>query len=168
MRKVQTIFCALMMLAGIGSAGINDGRPFGPVTEQDVENLNLFAKSWGLDLTAEVKAMYDSKNEESFAKLFRFSLHFDKLDQNARTYGTILYSSVLNLGEAGGLLTFLRVLEKQTPQVQQRIRDFLFYPVTLVPAGEREQVESEVRKDSPMLFPAHYRFATEDPLWSGQ
>lgn len=40
MRKVQALFCGLMMLVGIASAGINDGRPFGPVTEQDVENLN--------------------------------------------------------------------------------------------------------------------------------
>jgi hypothetical protein len=147
---------------------MNDGRPFGPVTEQDVENLSLLARSGGLDLVAEVKAIYDSKNTESFAKVFRFSLHFDKLDRNARAYGTILYSSVLNLGEAGGLLTFLQVLEEQSPQVRQRVRDFLFYPVTLVPAGEREQAESETRKDLPMLFPAHYRFATEDPLWSGQ
>jgi|SRR5215210_1080333 len=38
----------------------------------------------------------------------------------------------------------------------------------LVPAGEREQVESENRKGSALLFPPHYRFGTEDPLWSGQ
>ena len=138
------------------------------MTEQDVENLKLFAKERGLDLNAEMKAVYVSKSEESFAKVFRFSLHFDKLDQNARTYGTILYSSLLNLGEAGGLVTFIRVLDEQSPQVQQRVRDFLFYPVTLVPAGEREQVENELRKDFAMLFPTHYRFGSENPLWSGQ
>jgi hypothetical protein len=115
-----------------------------------------------------MKAVYGSNDEEAFAKVFRFSLQFNKLDQNARTYGTILYSSMLNLGEAGGLLTFCRVLAEQSPQVQQRVRDFLFYPITLVPAGEREQVESEVRKGSALLFPPDYRFGTEDPLWSGQ
>lgn len=115
-----------------------------------------------------MKAVYGSNNEEAFAKVFRFSLQFNKLDQNARTYGTMLYSSVLNLGEAGGLLTFCRVLEEQSPQVQQRVRDFLFYPITLVPAGERDQVESESREGSEQLFPPHYRFGTEDPLWSGQ
>lgn len=167
MRKVQALFCGLMMLVGIVSAAINDGRPFGPVTEQDVENLKLFAKERDLDLNAELKAVYGSNDEEALAKVFRFSLHFDKLDQNARTYGTMLYSSVLNLGEAGGLLTFCRVLEEQSPQVQQRIRDFLFYPVTLVPAGEREQVERETR-DMVILFPSHYRFGAGDPLWDRQ
>jgi len=54
-----------MMLVGIASAGINDGRPFGPVTEQDVENLNLFAKEKGLDLIAEMKAVYGSKPQGS-------------------------------------------------------------------------------------------------------
>jgi hypothetical protein len=167
MRKVHTLLCGLIMLAGIARAVSNEGMPFGSVTEQDVENLNQFAKGKGLDLVAEVKAV-DGHNEEALAKIFRFSLQFDKLDQNARTYGQIIYSSMLNLGEAKWLPTYARVLEAQSAEVQQRIRDFLFYPVTLVPAGEREQVERETRKDMAILFPSHYRFGAGHSLWSGQ
>jgi hypothetical protein len=149
------------------SAGASEGRPFGPVTEQDVETLNLFAKERGLDLTAEAKAMY-GHDEEALAKVFRFSLQFGKLDQNARTYGQILYSSLLNLGEEGWLRTYAQVLNRQSPQVQQRVRDFLYYPTTRVPVNERKQIDRDLRQDLPMLFPSHYEFAAEDPFWGGQ
>ncbi len=86
------------LLTARPSAGASAGRPFGPVTEQDVETLSLFAKERGLDLIAEAKAMA-GHDEEALAKVFRFSLQFDKLDQNARTYGQIFYSSMPNLGE---------------------------------------------------------------------
>jgi hypothetical protein len=89
------------------SAGASEGMPFGPVTEQDVKTLNLFAEERGLDLIAEAKAMY-GHDEEALAKVFRFSLQFDKLDQNARTYGQILYSSMLNLGRRAGCAPMLR------------------------------------------------------------
>lgn len=148
-------------------AGASEGMPFGPVTDQDVKTLNLFAKERGLDLVAEAKAIY-GHDEEALAKVFRFSLQFDKLDQNARTYGQILYSSMLNLGEESWLRTYAQVLDKQSPQVQQRVRDFLYYPMTRVPVGERKQVDGNVRQNLPTLFPSHYKFAAEDPFWSGQ
>jgi hypothetical protein len=107
-------------------------------------------------------------DEEALAKVFRFSLQFDKLDQNARTYGQILYSSMLNLGEQSWLRTYAQVLDKQSPQVQQRVRDFLYYPMTRVPVDERKQVDRDIRQNLPMLFPSHYKFAAEDPFWSGQ
>src|SRR5207253_6845588 len=59
------------------------------------------------------------------------------------SYGQIVYSSFLNLGEAVGVDAYVKVLDRQSPEVQQRVRDFLYYPMLRVPKEQRKEVEEE-------------------------
>src|SRR5436305_13386132 len=76
----------------------DDGMPFGQIGDSDVDRLAEFAKKTGFDLNAEMERVYN-KDEEALGRLFKFSLVFKTLDANARTYGQIIYSAFLNLGE---------------------------------------------------------------------
>ena len=129
---MQRIIVVLLLAATVTAAErtpgpVPDGRPFGPVGEADVDRLAEFAKKSGFDLKREMERVY-KKDEEALARLFKFSLAFKTLDANARTYGQIIYSSLLNLGEAIGVDAYVKVLDRQSPEVQQRVRDFLYYP----------------------------------------
>src|SRR5438105_1923017 len=79
----------------------SEGMPFGKLTEADADNLMRFAKGKGFDLNGEFQKAY-AKDSEALARVFRFSMAFRRLDQNARGYGQAIYSSFLNLGEANG------------------------------------------------------------------
>jgi hypothetical protein len=57
------------------------------------------------------------------------------------------------------------VVVAQSPEVQQRIRDFLYFPTTRVPQRDWAQVDKEVREDFPKLFPKDYHFGHDDPLF---
>ena len=139
---------------------VNDGMPFGKITDSDIENLMEFAREQGFDLSAELQKVY-TKDTNALARVFRFSLSFKSLDQNARTYGQAIYSSLLNLGETIGPEQYSAVVVAQSAEVQQRIRDFLYFPVTRVPKKERAQVDKEVREDFPKLFPKDYQFGRD-------
>ena len=143
---------------------VDDGMPFGEITEGDTDHLMQFAKEHGCDLNSEFQKAY-AKDEDALARVFRFSLNFKSLDQNARTYGQAIYSSLLNLGETMGPEEYSAKVAAQSPEVQQRIRDFLYFPVTLVPKEERAQADKQVREDLPKLFPNDYRFGHDDPLF---
>jgi hypothetical protein len=145
----------------------DDGMPFGRVGERDVDHLAEFAKKLGFDLKPEMERVY-KKDEEALARLFKFSLAFKTLDVNARTYGQIVYSSLLNLGEAMGVEAFVKVLDRQSPEVQQRVRDFLYYPMLRVPKEHRKQVEEENNRMYPTLFPKGFQFGHDDPVFANQ
>jgi hypothetical protein len=143
----------------------DDGMPFGPVGDADFDRLAEFAKKSGCDLKAEMERVYQ-KDEEALARLFQLSLGFKTLDPNARTYGQILYSSLLNLGEAIGVDGYVKVLDRQSPEVQQRVRDFLYYPMRRVPKEDREQVEEENSRMYPTLFPKGFQFGHDDLVFA--
>lgn len=147
-----------------GSEDFNTGMPFGRIEDREIEQLARFSKSKGIDVIAEIQKAY-SRDEAALAKVFGFSMQFDSLDQNARTYGQIVYSSLLNLGETWGVDKFAEVLSKQDPKVQQRIRDFLFYDVTQAPEDQRSKIEAETKKAYPTLFPPGYIFGRDDPIF---
>lgn len=138
--------------------------PFGKITEADTVRLTQFAKNQGLDLGVEGKKAY-AEDKEALARIFRLSLAFESFDQNARTYGQVVFSSLLNLGESMGVKEYSRVLAAQEPAVRQRVRDFLFYPMTSGPRKDRAQVAKEVRVDYPELFPKDYQFGINDSLF---
>ena len=165
-RNPILVFCALAVLISVvaDESHFNTGNPFGPIEDHDIEALSQFSKTKGLDVIAEIKRAY-GKEEASLAAVFRFSLQFNRLDRNARTYGQIVYSSLLDLGESWGVENYARVLAKQEPRVRQRIRDFLFYDVTQAPKNLRKKAEAETRKDNPELFPADYVFGRDDPIF---
>jgi hypothetical protein len=139
----------------------NDGMPFGRIGDSDVDRLAEFAKKRGFDLNAEMERVYN-KDEEALARLFKFSLVFNTLDANARTYGQIVYSALLNLGEVTD--AYFKVLDRQPPEIQQRIRDFLYYPYLKIPKEHRN--EAEQGRVYQMLFPKGFQFGRNDPVFA--
>jgi hypothetical protein len=107
-------------------------------------------------------------DEDALARLFKFSLAFNALDTKARTYGQILYSSFLNFGEAMGVDAYVKVVDRQSPEVQQRVRDFLYYPILRVPKEHRKEVEEENNRIYPNLFPKSFQFGRDDLVFAKQ
>lgn len=158
----------LLLLLAIAIAPIayaqDDGMPFGRISSADVDNLYAFAKSSNLDLEAELKQAY-KRDLVALGKVFSFSLRLHTLDTNAKTYGQIIYSSLLNLGEGMGVEAYALVLSKQSPEVQQRVRDFLYYPITKAPKDHQAEAAKETRQAYPTLFPKGYTFGHQNPIF---
>lgn len=141
-----------------------DATPFGPIGEVDVDQLMKFARTRGFDLQPEMQRIY-KKDEAALARLFSLSLGFKKFDKNARTYGQIMYSCWLRFGEAYGVELYLKVLDRQPDEVQQRVRDFLYYPLLRIPKEKRKENQEEIRKMYPRLFPTDFQFGHNDPIF---
>src|SRR3982751_932823 len=127
---LATLLAATAFAAERPPGPIPDGMPFGRIEDTDIDRLQDFAVKHGFDLKAEMERVYshDRKpDEDALGRVFVFSRQFDSLDQNARTYGQIIYSSLLNIGEVIGVPAYAKVIDRQPADVQQRIRDFLFY-----------------------------------------
>jgi hypothetical protein len=143
----------------------DDGIPFGPIGDADVDRLAEFGKKSGFDLKPEIERVYEH-DEAALARLFQFSLAFNSLDPNARAYGQIIYSSLLNLGEVIGVDAYVKILDRQLPAVQQRVRDFLYYPMLRVPKEHRGEAERENSRMYPTLFPKGFQFGHDDPVFA--
>lgn len=147
-----------------------DGQPFGRIEQADVDRLQKFALSRGFDLKAEMARVYSPDNnldEEALGRVFVFSRQFNSLDQNARAYGQIIYSSFLRIGEVVGVPRYVKIIDRQSPDVQQRVRDFLFYPFTRHPKfPSEEEAVKEIGNIYPGLFPKHYQFGRDDPIFA--
>jgi len=142
----------------------NDGMPFGRISNVEADKLFAFAKASNFDLESELKLAY-TKDKSALGRVFCFSLKFNALDSNARAYGQIIYSSLLNLGEGMGVDSYAQVLNKQSPEVQQRIRDFLYYPFTKIPKEHQADAFKETQKAYPTLFPNGFVFGYQDPIF---
>lgn len=142
----------------------NDPAPFGPISEVDVDQLMKFGRARGFDLQPEMVRIY-KKDEEALARLFGLTLKFKKFDRNARSYGNIMYSCWLKFGETYGVDLYLRVLDRQPDDVQQRVRDFLYYPLLRMPKEKRKENLEEIRKMYPRLFPTDFKFGRNDPIF---
>ena len=158
------IACIFALVSLVGCATKDDGMPYGNFTETDMAGLTQFAKIQGLDLEVEGRNLY-AKDKSALARIFRLSLAFKTLDRNAQTYGQIVYSSLLNLGETMGVEEYSRVLDAQDPEVRQRVRDFLYYPMTRLSREARAHNVQQVRVDYPTLFPTDYQFGQNDPIF---
>jgi hypothetical protein len=141
-----------------------DPTPFGPIGEVDVDQLMKFARTRGFDLQPEMQRIY-KKDEAALARLFGLSLGFKRFDKNARTYGQIMYSCWLRFGEAYGVELYLKVLDRQPDEVQQRVPDFLYYPLLRIPKEKRKENQEEIRKMYPRLFPTDFQFGRNDPIF---
>lgn len=93
-------------------------------------------------------------------RLFNLSLSFTKLDANVRAYGQVVYSSFLNLGETMGVDAYVKVLDRQPLEVQQRIRDFLYYPAQKSIGRSKRGIQSRL----PTLFPKGFEFGPSSSL----
>jgi hypothetical protein len=168
-RIIVAMFLAATAAAAQTPGPVPDGMPFGHVGDADVDRLYEFALSGGFDLKAEMARVYccDKKiDEDALARVFVFSRRFNTLDKNARTYGQIIYSSLLRIGEVLGVDYYVRIIARQPPDVQQRVRDFLYYPMLRVPTEQRKQVEEENSKMYPTLFPKSFQFGHDDPIFA--
>ncbi len=163
--KIILSMALFLCLLSSAFAAVDDGMPFGDITDSNVDTLGAFAKTKGLDLLSEMDKVYKNKDKTALGRVFQFSIKLTSLDINTKTYGQIIYSSFLNLGESWGVKAYAQVLNSQRPEVQQRIRDFIYYPVTLLPAKEREHQERETKKAYPLLFPADYTFGRGNQIF---
>ena len=105
-------------------------------------------------------------DEDALMRVFMFSRQFNTLDKNARTYGQIIYSSSLRIGEVLGIDYYVSIINRQSTDVQQRVRDFLYYPMLTVRKEQRHQVEEENSKMYPTLFPKSFQFGRDDPIFA--
>ena len=169
-RVLSAIFLAATAIAAERTPGpIPDGMPFGRIEDADIDRLQKFATAHGFDLKAKMARVYGSNgaDEDALGRVFIFSQQFNALDKNARTYGQIIYSSLLNLGEHIGVPAYAKIIDRQPANVQQRIRDFLFYPTAHnVPKAHWKAILDEEGQMYPGLFPKDYEFGHTDPIFA--
>ena len=143
----------------------DDGMPFGPVGDAELDRLAIFSKAAGFDLKPEMERVY-KKDEAALGRLFKLSLSFKTLDGKSRAYGQVVYSSLLNLGETIGVEAYAKVLDRQPPEVKQRVRDFLYYPILRIPKEHQKEADEETRQAYPTLFPTGYEFGRDNPIFA--
>jgi hypothetical protein len=159
------LFIASIAAAERTPGPIPDGMPFGRVDDADIDRLQEFALTRGFDLKSELQRVYGSNgaDEAALGRVFIFSRQFNALDKNARRYGQIIYSSLLNIGEHIGVPAYVKIIDRQPPDVQQRVRDFLYYPDWHT---QHKQNSGEDEKIYPGLFPKSYQFGRDDPIFA--
>jgi hypothetical protein len=156
---------AILALALPVKAQTSEDRvPFGPLDEVDIDQLIKFGRARGFELQPELERIY-KKDERALARLFGLSLKFKRFDRNARAYGQVIYSSFLKFGELYSLELYLKILDRQPADIQQRIRDFLYYPILRVPKEKRRENQEEIYKMYPRLFPSDFKFGRNDPIF---
>jgi hypothetical protein len=168
---LAAFFAATAIAAAATPAPTPDRMPFGRIEDEDVDHFQEFAlKRAGFDLKAEMARVYASGNtldEDALGRVFTFSTQFTNFDKYARTYGQIIYSSFLKIAEVLGVPAYAAVIDRQPPDVQQRIRDFLFYPYTRhVPRERWEEALEKARQMYPTLFPKGFQFGHGDPIFA--
>ena len=174
-RSMTRILAPILFAIAIATIRAQDdtpmGMPFGRVDDADIDHLQDFAKKSDFDLKDEMARVYccDKKiDEDALARVFIFSRRFNTLDKNARTYGQIIYSSLLRIGEVLGVDYYVKILDRQAADVRQRVRDFLYFPMLKVPKEQRKQVEEENNRMYPTLFPKGFQFGHDDPVFANQ
>ena len=61
---------------------------------------------------------------------------------------------------------YVKILDRQSAEVQQRVRDYFYYPLLIVAKEHRKELEAETRKMHPALFPESFRFGRGDPVFA--
>jgi hypothetical protein len=162
---IATLLATSVLAADRTPGPVPDGMPFGRVDDADIDRLQDFALKRGFDLKAEMARVYGGRKigEDALGRVFTFSRQFNALDKNARTYGQIIYSSLLNIGEHIGVPAYVKIIDRQPADVQQRVRDFLFYPDC---HSQHKQNSGELESVYPGLFPKSYKFRQNDPIFA--
>jgi hypothetical protein len=132
-----------------------EGAPFGQMNEKDFDRFVDLVRTRGVDVNEEMEKAYKG-DKDALGRVFALSTGFQKLDKMTRVYGNLMFSAFLNLVEDKGQAFFADALESQPDDVRQRVRDFVYYAITQVPRKHRAEVEKEVRRDYPRIFPAEY------------
>ncbi|MEO6848292.1 MAG: hypothetical protein ABI443_11560 [Chthoniobacterales bacterium] len=161
--KWGLILLGLAMCVPLRAA--DEEMPFGDVADADYARFAEFAKKVNFDVRGDMEKICKG-DHEALARLFKFSLNIKSLDENATAYRQIVYSTMLNIGEVIPPETYLKILNGQSPEVRQRVKDFLYYPFLELPSERRKQVEADTTRDLPTLFPKGYQFAHNDALFA--
>jgi hypothetical protein len=159
--------CAAALICQIpGEDDLDDGQPYGPVSAEDVDRLDAYAKTQGVALLDDINSAYRDRDEVALAQVFQFADHFQVFDESARVYGHLIYCSLLNLGESWGIERYARVVSRQSPKVQQRLRDFMTYVREPIPQAELAEAMKGNHEAYPDLFPVSYEWRKGNSLFS--
>lgn len=159
------VFCVFFMntMATHGFES-DDDEPFGPTTDQDLQELFIVAKRSGVDFEANMDLAYNGRRK-GLEQVFSLATKLETMDAVTKVYANVIYSAFLNLVEERCEKYFAKALESQPPLVQQRIRDFIYYPVTQLQAEQRQAEESELKTQFPRVFPSSYVFGKGNTLF---
>src|SRR5438552_1399152 len=150
-RSLALITAAILAFAfPLRAQSTSDLTPYGPLGEVEIDQLIKFGRARGFDLQPELERVY-KKDEDALARLFGLSLRFKKFDRNARAYGQVIYSCFTKFGESESVDLYLKILDRQSADVQQRIRDLLYYPLLRVPKEKRKENQEEIFRVYPRL-----------------
>jgi hypothetical protein len=141
----------------------NDGAPFGQTGDKGEDELKAFAQSNGLELEPTL-AKANSGDKKALERILGLSIQFHRLDGSARTYGNVVYSIFLSLGEQKNN-GFMSALSVQDKSVKQRIRDILWHPLLCLPADQRVAGERATREAIPRVWPPEYSFGLDDSVF---
>jgi hypothetical protein len=159
-----SVLLLCMGIAGCRSTNSDERTLLGNGTA-DSDQLNELAKQRGVDLNSKIQSIC-AGNTNAMADVFKFSLTFTSLDNNARSYGEFVYDIYGTLMKiARGCEMFVWVVAAQNSEVRQRVRDFLYYSIAHEATNGWTRVDKEIREDFPNLFPPDYRFGDGDPLF---
>lgn len=123
---VNAAIATFLIVAWPGTAqNSSDRMPYGPLGEVEIDQLIKFGRARGFDLQPELERVY-KKDEEALARLFSLSLRFKKFDRNARAYGQVVYSCFVKFSDIDSTDLYLKILDRQPLDIQQRVRDLLF------------------------------------------
>ena len=161
--RLSVIAAFMIAMVAPAYAGRDDGRPFGPMDDGEVQVFTSYAATHGVDLEAEMMKAY-SGNPEGLARVFGLASDFRTFDANVKVFGNILYSTLLNMGEQRGVDIIVDAIDLIPQSERQRIRDFLFFPVMSSPKAYRAEAERDARESFPKLFPPDYQFSQGDAL----
>jgi hypothetical protein len=137
-------------------------------SDKDIDRLQKFALKNNVDFKALLLDEPGMPEEHSaWTKIFSLSLNFKKLDRNAYVYGHIIHGSFIYfvVDAHGGVEKYNQLLNIQTPEVRQRIKDFLFYDAAGAPIAHRETLEKKYRTLWPIIFPDLYIFGKGNSLF---
>ena len=168
MKKLFGVLLGVLMVASMPVQAswedMNLGVPYGKMSRKDVDRFLDLSRSRGVDMEMEMPKAYKG-DASALSKIFSLSTGFQKMDKMTRVYGNFIFSMFLDLGERKGESTFGEAVAAQPVEVRQRVRDFVYHAITQVPRNQRRELELELRKDFPQVFPADYVYGHEDPLF---
>jgi hypothetical protein len=165
MNSLRTMVFALIALTLAGQAWGNDeGTPFGKISQSDYNKLSTLARTHGIDIESEISNVYDKKDGAALGRIFKIALFFEKLDPVTKAYGQVIFSSFLTMSESKDF-NYAAVVAAQKPDIQQRIRDFIYYPISQSSGTERIEADKGLRVEAPLLFPVDYVFGHNDPIF---
>jgi len=132
-------------------------------TKEEGEKIDRFWESTGK--FSDELGQSTKKDLELWTRFFSASLKFDHFDSVARFYGYNVYAFLLSYHSEHKADEFAALVAQQPRDVQQRIRDFIYFDAARAPVGYRKEREKLFRTLFKMLFPPDYVFGKNDPIF---